>query len=32
MILTESTEATSVTMTMIIEVLKWKIGMPHCKG
>ena len=32
MILTESTEATSATMTMIMEVLKWKTGMPHCKG
>lgn len=32
MILTESTEATSDTMTMIMEVLKWKIGIPHCKG
>ena len=30
--LTESTDATSETMIMIMEVLKWKIGTPHCKG
>ena len=30
--LTESTDATSETMIMIMEVLKWKMGTPHCKG
>ena len=31
-LLTESTDATSDTMIMIRDVLKWKIGTPHCKG
>lgn len=29
---TESTDATIDTTTMMIEVLSWKIGIPHCKG
>lgn len=30
--LTESTDAISATITMMIEVLKRNIGVPHCKG
>lgn len=32
MLLTESTDATSDTMIKIMDVLKWKIGTPHCNG
>lgn len=31
-LLTESTDATIDTKTIIRDVLKWKIGTPHCKG
>jgi hypothetical protein len=31
-LLTESTDATSDTIIMIREVLKWKMGTPHCNG